>query len=116
MARRTEGDRSIMNKEYYERLIMGFIIFLFIVFMLVVAVYGDTGMKIYKIDKTRPHIDRAITLNYTILKTRMDHVDLVRRDTFLMPERVKKKIQHEIDAHRYWLIRGRHLRQRRRIK
>ena len=97
------------NKEYYERLLMGFVIFLFILFMIVVAVYGDTGMKIYKIDKTRPHIDRAITLNYTILKTRMDHVDLVRRDTFLMPERVKKKIQHEIDAYRYWLIRGRRL-------
>ena len=46
----------------------------------------------------------------------MDHVDLVRRDTFLMPERVKKKIQHEIDAYRHWLIRGRRLNYRYRRK
>ena len=93
-----------------------FIIVFFYVLMMVLAAFADRGMKVHEVDKTRPHIDRAITLNYKILKTRMDHVDLVRRDTFKMPERVKKKIQREVDEYRYWLNRGRRLNYRYRRK
>ena len=88
-----------------EKYVLAIIIF-FYVSLMVFAAFADRGMKIHEIDKTRPHIDRSIEINYTILKIRMDHVDLVRRDTFLMPESVKRKIQQEIHHRRYRMLRG----------
>ena len=93
-----------------------FIIVFFYALMMALSAFADKGMRRHEVDKTRPTIDRGIMLDYEIMKIRMKHVDLIKRDTFLMPESVKRKIQFEVDSYRHWLIRGKHLRQRRNIR
>ena len=93
-----------------------FIIIFFYGLMMCLAAFADKGMRGYEVDKTRPVIDRGIMLDYEIMKIRMKHVDLIKKDTFLMPESVKRKIQFEVDSYRHWLIRGKHLRRRRNIR
>ena len=105
-----------MNKNYDAGYIIFSIILFYVLLIVFAAVYGDTGMRRYEVDKTRPVIDRGIMLDYEIMKIRMKHVDLIKKDTFLMPESVKRKIQFEVDSYRHWLIRGKHLRQRRNIR
>ena len=84
------------------------LVFLFI-FILSFDVMADKGMKAHEIDKTRPYIDRGMMLDYRIIKLRMKYKKEVEKDTFLMPERVKRKIQREVDEYNYWLKRGRRL-------
>ena len=104
------------KKKDYGAVYIIFGIIFFYVLLMALAAFADRGMKSNEIDKTRPVIDRGIMLDYEIMKIRMKHVELIKKDTFLMPDSVKRKIQFEVDSYRHWLIRGRHLRQRRNIR